>query len=181
VSDKTEFIGTLAWWDTTTGEIHQLGEFNQFIDVYAGEGVDHDLLAWTICPAGDFPCSLAIGELDGAGPTVIEPPVDGNGFYLGGSFSPDGSMLATTVSMHPGTVNPDAALALVDVASGTATVVPDSGFAVGEPYGYVTWSPDGTTVFFTGTGGVQSYDVRTGKVTQLPFAGTYYSVGVIAT
>jgi hypothetical protein len=51
------------------------------------------------------------------------------------------STLATTISMHPGTSNPDAALALVDVASGDTTVVAGSTFGVGEPYGYVAWSP----------------------------------------
>jgi hypothetical protein len=85
-------------------------------------------------------------------------------------------MLATTLSMHPGTVNPDAALALVDVATGRTTVVPGSTFGVGEPYGYVAWSPDGDTIFFTGDRGVRSFAVRSGRISDLGLPGTYYSV-----
>lgn len=179
VTNKSEFIGDLAWWDRSTGAVHQLGRYNQFIDVHT-DADGGDTLAWTVCPTNDFPCSLVISDLDGGNRRTIDPPVDGNGFYLGGAFSPDGATLATTISMHPGTSNPDAVLALVDVGSGKATVVEGSRFGVGEPYGYVAWSPDGSTVFFTGDRGVRSFNVRSRQLTELGFPGTYYSVGVLS-
>lgn len=179
ITNKNAFIGDLAWWDPSTGEIHQLGRYNQFIDAHTGAN-GGDTMAWTVCPTNDFPCSLVISDLTGSRLRTIDPPVAGNGFYLGGAFSPDGTTLATTISMHPGRSNPDAALALVDVATDHTTVVAESKFGVGEPYGYVAWSPDGNTVFFTGDNGVQSFNVLTHHLTQLDFPGTYYSVGVVA-
>lgn len=178
ITNKRGFIGNLAWWDLSTGAVHQLGQYNQFIDVHT-DAAGRDTLAWTVCPTNDFPCSLVISDPDGGNRRTIHPPVSGNGFYLGGAFSPDGTTLATTISMHPGTTNPDAALALIDVTSGDTTVITESRFGVGEPYGYVAWSPDGSTIFFTGDRSVQSFNVLSHHLTELDFPGTYYSVGVL--
>ncbi len=179
VTNKDAFVGDLAWWDPTTGAVHQLGKYNQFIDAHT-DTAGRDTLAWTVCPNNAFPCSLVVSDLDGSSRRTIEPPVRGNGFYLGGAFSPDGATLATTISMHPGVSNPDAGLALVDVAGGDTSVVAGSTFGVGEPYGYVAWAPDGTAVFFTGDHGLQSFNVGSRHLTDLGIPGTYYSVGVVA-
>jgi hypothetical protein len=148
------------------------------IDVHADPGTGSDVLAWTDCPTGSFPCSLVLAA-GGVERRTIDPPVDGNGFYAGGAFSPDGTTLAVTLSTSPGTVDPTAALALVDVQSGRVEVVDGSQFGVGEPYGYAAWSPDGTTVFFTGDAGVRSYRPADRQLTDLPLPGTYYSVAAL--
>jgi hypothetical protein len=185
VITKTErpgFIGELAWWNPTTGAIHQLGKYNQFVDAYT-DANGNDTLAWT-CPGGDVsPCGLMISNADASAQRVIPPPVRGNGWLLGGAFSHDGKTLATTLSTKPGSYDPTAGLALVDVDSGKATFVKGSSFRVGEPYGYVAWSPDGSTVYFGGLDddGVEAYNLVTHTVTKLGFGGNYYSVGVLTT
>lgn len=181
ISKKSGFIGELAAWNPATGAVQSLGSYNQLIDARV-DGNGDPLVAWTTCPSGSFPCSLVIGNIDGTVRRESPPPVKGNGFYLGGAFSPDVTKLATTVTLHEGTNNPDAGLVIIDVASGETHLVADSRFVVGEPYGYVTWSPDGTTVYFNGTNfydSVRAYTPSNDRLTELKFPGTYYSVAAL--
>lgn len=175
VANKHDFIGDLAVWTPATGEIRSLGRFNQLVDART-DADGTTLIAWTVCPTDDFPCSLVIADAEGRAHRVIDPPIVGNGFYLGGAFSPDGKTLAATVSLHPGNGSPDAGLAMVNVGTGGVHLVKGTDFGVGEPYGYVAWSPDGTTVFFTG---VRAYRPSDGRITDLNFPGTYYSVAAL--
>lgn len=182
VSRKAGFIGELFTWNPVTGAIHSLGPYNQFIDAHTdAHGTE---LAFTVCPTGSFPCSLVLSDGDGGHRRTIAPPVQGNGFYLGGAFSPDGRTLATTVSLHPGVSDPDAGLAIVDVRSAMVRMVSGSRFTVGEPIGYATWSPRGTTVFFPAADRahpdhMRAYKPAEGTLTDLPFPGTYYGAAAL--
>ena len=166
------FIRPLFEWRPTTDEVTSVGDFNQLIDTHGS------LVAGTDCEL-DFPCWLIMHDLTTGDERRIDSPLPGNGFYGGGAFSPDGSRLAVFVATNEGSVNPAARLAIVDVATGAIDFVDNGDVAVGEPYGYASWSPSGAWVFF-GPGELRAAPASGGPAQSLGLAGAYSLVALDA-
>ena len=171
------FIRQLAEWHPSTGEIQPIGSHNRLIDTYiAPDGTT--TIARTDCTT-NFPCWLLLTDTSTGQTSRVDSPVPGNGFYGGGAFSPDGSQLAVFIATNRGSVNPAARLGIVDVASGDLRVIDKSDVPVGESYGYASWSPSGSWLFFDGlSNNVRALRRDSDEARELHLTGAYSLIAI---
>jgi hypothetical protein len=145
VDDMSGELRTLSLASGQLGPI--LGQAATVIDTHL------DTVAWRAsvgCDSGE--CPLHITDATTGADRVVAPPPGHHGFFDGGAFSPDGTQLAAFVSAPP-TTSPRSELVIIDVASSIIHPVTNGEIQIGEPGGAAVWTPDATTVIFSGNNG----------------------------
>jgi hypothetical protein len=143
-----DISGELRTLNLASGQLGPLlGRAATLIDTHL------DTVAWRAsvgCDSGE--CPLHITDATTGADRVVAPPPGHHGFLDGGAFSPDGTMLAAFVSAPP-TTSPRSELVVIDVATSIIHPVANGEFQIREPRGAAVWTPDATTVFFSGNNG----------------------------
>lgn len=169
---------SMAIWNISSDSIRSIGQDVFVIGAYTRHGANHSLLAWVDASGvGEDANRLAITNTATLRTTLIASPLRatptefGNNFLGGGAFSPDGHWLAafvTTIRPHDW---PNAQLVLVNPDNSSVQLVSNTVVQIGEPQGWVTWSPTGTALF----GGsyregaiLQAFEYKTGNHQAMP-------------
>jgi hypothetical protein len=141
---------TLSVWNPTSGHLAVVGPFRDLIDTHTAPGATRSVVAFTASGCKTTGCGLTITRVPSGTPSRIAAPDNAPGFIGGGAFSPDGNQLAVFVDRVPETFNPGGRHVIVNVATSDATPIVASTVRFGEPFGFATWSPDGSWVYFGG-------------------------------
>jgi hypothetical protein len=147
-------VDDLALWDPAHDSIRVLGPDVFVLGAYTPPGANHSLLAWVDGrPAGTASYRLAITDTTTLRTQLISSPIQssaaefGRNFVGGGGFSPDGRYLAAFVTSFRPENWPDAQLVLIDVANHAVEPIANTTVQIGEPQGWVSWSPTGSELF----------------------------------
>jgi Tol biopolymer transport system component len=110
--------------------------------------------------------ALMVASADGSGESVLatraRPFRFAPGFFVGPSWSPDGTLIATAENRGEGTI--EGRVVAIDPASGRETVLSEGWTFVGQ----VAWSADGDTIYAVAQKGVSS----TPRIWRIPVNGT---------
>lgn len=177
-SERNTAERKLALWDPPTGRVQPLGSASELIDTHIPAANAPSTIARVDCtqPGQPTKCVLLITNSVTGEMRRVSSPVAGSGFIFGGSFSPDGTRLAAFVSATQGGGN--AQLVIVNVNTGDVQPVRSATVAIGEPYGYATWSPSGDWVIFGGGGSMNAYRLGSSAAAALPFPSNYSVVAL---
>jgi hypothetical protein len=161
--------GDLRTWSIDGGRLGPiLGRAASVIDTHVDE------VAWRAsagCQGGE--CPLHITDAATGADRVVAPPRGFHGFLDGGAFSPDGVQLAAFVSAPP-TTGPHAELVVIDVGASSINQVGNGVVQIGEPVGAAAWTPDATTVFFSGNNGpMRAYRPGDTRAFAMPVPASY--------
>jgi hypothetical protein len=99
--------------------------------------------------------------------TLRSPP--GDGFVLGGAFSPDGRQLAVFANDSPEPGGQTAGLAIASTITGAVRLVPGVRMTVGEDSDWVRWLPGGSRLVALAN---RNYLVTTATLAARPFRFT---------
>ena len=179
----------LAIWYPSRGTVSILGRDTFVIGSYTPPGANHSLVAWVDgSGAGADLNRLAITDTATMTTHLISSPLSGvfsaavsrygsdvaefgSNFLGGGAFSPDGRQLAAFVSAFRPHDWPNAQLVLVNPTTGSVQLIANTLIQIGEPAGWVTWSPSGSDLFggsFREGPVIQAFALKTGQAQATP-------------
>jgi hypothetical protein len=135
-------------------------------------------VAVSICEGGPSDCALNLVDSARDTSRTVNPPAGHGSFAQGGSFSPDGSLLATFVP----DANSALHLVLIDTRTGAALLIGPP-LSTADPIGAATWSSDGRWLFYgPPDGGLYAQqvtrDAPIGPPRPLPMRASYDIVGL---
>jgi hypothetical protein len=137
-----------------------------------------DMVAASVCEGGPSDCVLTLVDTAHGSSLTVKPPAGYNSFAQGGSFSPDGSLLAAFVP----DANSALQLVLIDTRTRDASLIGPP-LSTTQPIGVATWSSDGRWLFYgPPDGGLFAQQVNrvtpTGQSRALPMRSSYDIVGL---
>ena len=158
----------LAVWNPRTRRVTVIGRALGAIGASTPQGAGHSLLAWM--PAGcRFPaCPITITNTVTLVSRTLRSPL-GDGFVLGGAFSPDGRQLAVFANDSPEPGGQTAGLAIASTITGAVRLVPGVRMTVGEDSDWVRWLPGGSRLVALAN---RNYLVTTATLAARPFRFT---------
>jgi hypothetical protein len=173
-------VDTLALWDPTRNSMRVVGPDVFVLGAYTPPGAEHSLLAWVDGrPAGTASYRLAITDTATLRTRLLSSPLQssaaefGRNYVGGGGFSPDGRYLAAFVtSFRPGSW-PDAQLVLIGIGNDAIDPIANTTVHIGEPQGWVTWSPSGNQLFggsYREGSVIQAFRLRIGQKRAVPLS-----------
>jgi hypothetical protein len=167
--------GALRNWAAGPGSLVVLGQtLGHAAGVLGDDGTNVAWLAGSGC-AATRECSLHVTNTDAppaSADRTVAPLRGHDGYLPGGALSPDGSQLAVFVA-GPGRHHSDAELALVDTTTWHVTLVGDSVVPVGHSAATAEWTPDGSTVFFSGSKGpMRAYELGDANAISIGIKGS---------
>jgi hypothetical protein len=157
---------------TARGITQVVGAAGAVIATYA------NTVAVSICEGGPSYCVLTLVDAAGGPSRTVEPPGGYSSFAQGGSFSPDGALLAAFVP----DANAALHLVLIDTRTRDASLVGPP-LSTTQPIGVATWSSDGHWLFFgPPDGGLYAQqvtrDAAIGGARPLPMKSSYDITGL---
>jgi hypothetical protein len=121
----------------------------------------------------DDECPLHITDWTSGADQVVPAPPNRRGYIGGGSFSPDGRLLAAFVTGPPAD-SPQGQLAVIDLATSITNVPRDAVVQVTGSGGKAAWPQDSAVVFFSGvTGPIRAYQRGVAKTTVLNVSDSF--------
>jgi hypothetical protein len=163
----------LAVWNPRTGQVTVIGRavgnaVANAIGAYTPRGAGYSLLAWMPASCRLLFCPIKITNTATMSSRTLRSPL-GDGFVLGGAFSPDGRQLAVFVNRSRKAGGETAELAIASTATGTVRLVPGVRMTVGEDADWVRWLPGGTRLIVLAN---RNYLVSAATLAARPFRFT---------